>query len=57
MRKALRYLHRDERGMEVLQVVMILAVSSIVLLFLKFAWFDIKKWFKDSVNTVLEWQG
>lgn len=57
MIERMRRLHADERGMEVLQVVALLAISAIVLTVLKFAWYDIKRWFKESVNNVLDWQG
>ena len=49
--------HRDDRGMETLQVVMVIAVSAIIVAFAQTFWPKIKTWFRDSVDQVLRWQG
>jgi len=56
-RKTWVRLHQDEQGLEVLQVVALLAIAAIVLMVLKWAWYDIKAWFRRSVDYVLNWQG
>lgn len=53
MVKSLRKFHRDERGLEALQVIMIVAIAAIILALLKFAWPGIKKWFIDNVKNTL----
>lgn len=52
----LKKLHRDEEGLETLQVVMIVAIAAIILALLKIFWADIKKWFGDSTkDTTKDW--
>ncbi len=51
--KSLKSFHKDERGMEALQVILIVAIAAIVLALLKFAWPSIKTWFVDNVRNVL----
>jgi len=40
-----RNFHRDEKGMEALQVILIVAIAAIILAFLKYYWQDVKNWF------------
>lgn len=56
MHRARRF-HRDESGMETLQVVMIIAVAAIIVAFAQSFWPKIKTWFRESVDQVLRWQG
>ena len=56
IRRALRF-HRDERGMETLQVVLILGLAAIIVAFAQGYWPKIKAWFRESVDQVLRWQG
>jgi len=42
--------HKDEAGLEALQVVMILAVAAICLILLKDYWGKIKTWFKAMMD-------
>ena len=56
MRELVRF-HRDERGMETLQVVMVTAVAAIIVAFMQRFWPRVKAWFLESVNQVLRWQG
>jgi hypothetical protein len=49
-------LHRDEEGLEALQVVIIVAIAAIILALLKSLWPGIKKWFKTSVEQVIGWK-
>jgi hypothetical protein len=49
--------HSDERGMETLQVVMIIAVAALIVAFAQAFWPKIKAWFRESVDQVLRWQG
>lgn len=53
----LRRLHLDETGMETIQSVAILTVAAIALAVLKEAWHDIRRWFRESVEYVVNWQG
>ncbi len=47
--------HKDERGLEALQIVMIIAVAAVALIFVKKNWDDgIKPWFDDVVGQVLD---
>jgi hypothetical protein len=55
--RALVRFHRDERGMETLQVVMIVAIAAIITAFLQRFWPSVKHWFRESVDQVLRWQG
>ena len=60
LRKKVGQFHEDERGLEALQVVMIIAVAALCLILVKTFWGDqnkgIVKWFTGFMNTVLGWQ-
>ena len=56
LKNTLARIHQDERGMETLQTVMLIAVAAIVLLFVKMYWEDIKDWFSELVDQVLGWE-
>ncbi len=51
--KSIKKFHSDERGMEALQVILIVAIAAIVLALLKFAWPNIKDWFVKNVGNIL----
>ncbi len=58
--QTVRRFHSDDRGIEALQVVMILAVAAIALIAVKTAWEEsngggIKGWFNDLLDIVLGW--
>jgi len=58
MLRSLKRIHKDEQGLETLQVVAILAVAAIVLAVLKIFWNDIKGWFdKETKETTKDWAG
>jgi hypothetical protein len=57
MLKSLRRIHEDERGLETLQVVMIIAIAALILALLKAFWPNIRKWFEALVNNILGWNG
>ncbi|HEY7311857.1 MAG TPA: hypothetical protein VH643_21010 [Gemmataceae bacterium] len=57
MFKTLRRIHNDERGLETLQVVMIIAIAALILGLLKLAWPTIKTWFSGLVKNITGWQG
>lgn len=50
MRDSVRSFHRNEAGLEILQVVMILAVAAVALIAVKYKWDDIKEWFNDVMG-------
>ncbi len=56
LKHAIARIHNDERGMETLQTVMLIAVAAIVLLFVKMYWEQIKEWFEGLVDQVLGWE-
>lgn len=55
--------HRNEKGLEALQVILIVAIAAIILALLKLYWKDVKSWFKTMVETIIgsdgkdEWGG
>jgi Flp pilus assembly pilin Flp len=53
MKNWLKKFHRDEQGLEALQVVLIVAIAAIILALLKTFWPQIKQWFSDNVTEVL----
>lgn len=56
MLKSLKKIHKDESGLETLQVVAILAVAAIILAVIKFFWKDIKTWFDgETKDTTKDW--
>jgi hypothetical protein len=55
MLKTLRRIHRDEQGLETLQVVMIIAIAALILAILKAYWPQIRSWFEQLVNNILGW--
>lgn len=56
MARFLKRLHRDEAGMEAVQVVLIVAIAAVVLLVVKSLWDgSIKTWFSDNVTNVTKW--
>jgi hypothetical protein len=55
MLKSLRRIHNDERGLETLQVVMIIAVAALVLALVKLTWPSIQAWFNKLVQAITGW--
>jgi hypothetical protein len=55
MLKPLRRIHEDERGLETLQVVMIIAVAALILALVKLTWPTIKSWFQQLVQAITGW--
>jgi hypothetical protein len=60
MLKSLRRIHEDERGLETLQVVFIIAIAAIVLALVKYFWDTAgqggaKGWAQGLVTKVLGW--
>ena len=49
--------HRDEKGLEALQVILIVAVAAVILTFLKIYWQDVKAWFKDMMEPITGGKG
>ena len=54
--KRLTRFHNDERGLEALQVVMIIAVAALVLALVKLFWSDVKNWVTSLVGDILGWK-
>ena len=48
--------HRDDRGLEALQVVMIIAVAALILALVKLFWSDVKNWVTPLVADILGWK-
>lgn len=55
MFKSLRRIHEDERGLETLQVVMIIAIAALILALIKAYWPQVRTWFETLVNNILGW--
>ncbi len=56
MARFLKRLHRDEAGMEALQIVMIVAIAAVIFLVIKGLWDgSIKAWFTVNVTDVTKW--
>ena len=55
MFRSLRRIHTDERGLETLQVVMIIAVAALVLALVKLTWPSIQAWFNKLVQAITGW--
>lgn len=55
IRQSLKKFHENEAGLEALQVVMIIAVASIMLIFVKTNWEQVKTWFGDLFSQVTGW--
>ena len=51
----LKRLHSDERGLEALQVVMILAVAAIVMMLVRSYYDTIQAWTEDLVTNITGW--
>ena len=52
----LKKFHRNEAGLEALQVVMIIAIAALFLIAVKFQWQTIETWFKGLVESITSWQ-
>lgn len=52
----LRRFHRDDRGLEALQVVMIIAVAALILALVKLFWSDVKNWVTPLMADLLGWK-
>ena len=55
MLKAIRSIHEDERGLESLQVVMIIAIAALILALLKTFWPTVKTWFGTLTSAITGW--
>lgn len=55
MQNSLQAFHRDEDGMEAIQVVLILAIAAVALLVIKNKWDTIKSFFNDNVDDATDW--
>lgn len=55
MKNRLKRFHRDERGLEALQVILIVAIAAIILAALKMFWADIRDLLKSSVQSITGW--
>ena len=55
IKSALNRLHNDERGLEALQVVMIIAVAAIVMLLVKSNYEDVKAWVEQMLGEITGW--
>ncbi len=55
LKNAIARIHNDERGMETLQTVMLIAVAAIVLLFVKMYWEEDQGLVQRLVDQILDW--
>ncbi|MFZ4080695.1 MAG: hypothetical protein ACOYKN_05670 [Pirellula sp.] len=54
--QAIRNFHKDEAGIEAIQVVMILAIAAVALIVVRTQWNSIKLWFNREVgDSVRDW--
>ena len=56
MRNRLAKFNNDERGMETLQVVLIIAVAAIILALIVNKWDDIRDWAVEAIDAVTEFE-
>ena len=47
---SLRKFHQNEKGLEALQVVMIIAIAAVCLIAVKYKWDEIRDWFDDMIG-------
>lgn len=52
MFKTIRRIHEDERGLETLQVVMIIAIAAVILAIIKTFWPQIRTWAQNMINVI-----
>jgi hypothetical protein len=57
MKSWLKKFHNDERGLEALQVILIVAIAAIILALLKTFWPQAKQFFNDNVAKVIGFDG
>lgn len=55
LKAALKRFHNDERGLEALQVVMILAVAAIVMMLVQKNYGQIKEWVEGLLDRITGW--
>lgn len=56
--KSVKKFHNDERGLEALQVVMIIAVAAVIMLLVRNYYDDIKEWVTGLVDQMTgDWSG
>ena len=55
VKSALNRFHNDERGLEALQVVMIIAVAAIVMLLVKSNYESVKDWVEQMLGEITGW--
>lgn len=51
----LKRFHDDERGLEAMQVVMIIAIAALILALVKSFWTTIKDWAQKLVDGITGW--
>lgn len=51
--RRLRDFHRNETGLEALQVVLIVGIAALILALLKYFWQDVKNWFAVTAYPLL----
>lgn len=54
-KQSIRRFHDDQRGLEALQTVMILAIAAIALIIIKDKWGDVKLFFTNNMDDVTTW--
>jgi Flp pilus assembly pilin Flp len=58
IKNTLHKFHNDERGLEALQTVMILAAAAVALIAVKSQWVNVKKFFVDNMGQATSgWDG
>ena len=57
LKKSICKFHNDERGLEALQTVMILAIAAVALLIVKSKWGAVKTFFNTNIGNVTNWDG
>ena len=51
-----RRFHDDERGLEAMQVVMIIAIAALILALVKLFWSDVKNWVTPLLADIIGWK-
>ena len=56
-KQAVAKFHKNEDGLEALQIVMIIAIAALVLIAVKDKWPEIRDWMIEQLDSIMEFEG
>ena len=56
LKQKLSKFHRDEAGLEALQVVMIIAIAALILIAIRNKWPEIRDWMNEQLDGIMEFE-